>query len=126
MTIGVAMAIRDMIPMPSGQIDQTAGEYFDTQASQEASEVLNTLNEMMPVNLSLVISVAKGFFMVHFENANRPFKAFGYEHKHGIKTLFGLNAHFSGEILKAMEENSSEIILRYDRVKSIIADMTKD
>lgn len=124
-TIALAMNVCAMASLPGGEVDSPE-EYFLTNSSVLGADALEIINEIMPVDYKLTMTLAKALYLVRYELAVRPFQALGYDFDKGLATMFGLNAHIPTDVLECIRHHAREIIKNKEHFNSLIASIRKE
>lgn len=124
-TIALAMVACEMTKFPAGEVE-SPDAYFTDNAAITAAEAINVINELVPVDYRLALKLAKDMFLIRYESAYRPYKALGYDRSKGIRSIFGLSAHLSNDVLDCIQCNANEITEKYSRFQELVYDIKKD
>lgn len=124
-SIALAMVASELAKFPAGEIESPE-TYFTENAGTCSAEVVNTINELVPVDYRCALELAKNLFLIRYEMAYRPFQALGYDRSLGIRSIFGLSAHLSNDVLECIRANGQEITDKYARFKELVQDLKKD
>lgn len=123
--IALAIAVNTFTDLPAGNVDSPE-EYFDQQSGRNAADAISVINDLFPVDYRSAIRIARELYLIRYELAQKPFQAFGYNHKQGVACIFGLQAHMSEEVLNAIECSPSEILPKVGRFREIIENLRKE
>ncbi len=127
MAIALAMVANKMSDLPNGKLEgQGAQEYFLQQAGVSGAEVIGIINELMPVDHRAAASIAQNFYANRYENAFCPYTEFGANREKGLAAIFGLNCHFSEDVLDCMRKHGYEITNAYEYLLELVAQLRKE
>lgn len=124
-TIALAMAACQLVSLPGGDVDSPE-EYFLSNAGVIAAEAIESVNEIMPVNFKQALELTKNLYLVRYELAQKPFKAFGYTYEEGLASLFGLNNHLPEDVLHCMRTFARDIIYNFNQLNIVIESIRKE
>lgn len=123
--IALAIAVNTFADLPAGKVDSPE-EFFDNQAGVNAADAISVINDLFPVDFRSALRIAKELYLVRYELAQKPFAAFGYDLKCGVESIFGLQAHLSEEVLKAMACHADLIVPKVGRFREIVQNLRKE
>lgn len=116
-TIALAMLMSAMVDIPTN--DDDIEEYWRSQASAPATDFVNAVNNLMPVDYRQALELARKLFVQRYEAATMPFKGFSVTRREGVAAVFGLTKHIPENILCRLNECSRSICQHYDALSAI-------
>lgn len=123
--IALAIAVNTYSDLPAGRVDSPE-EFFAQSAGVNAADAVSVINDLFPVDYKSALRIAKELYLIRYELAQKPFDAFGYNHKCGLSSVFGLQAHLSEEVIKAIDCTPELIIPLVGRFREIIENLRKE
>lgn len=116
-TIALAMVMSSLVDLPSKGDD--VEEFWKSQAAAPASDFVNAINNLMPVDYRQALELARKLFVQRYEAATMPFKGFSVSRREGVAAVYGMTKHIPDNVLCAFNECSRNICQHYDALSSV-------
>lgn len=123
-TLALARALTLCSNLPSTPVDDVDG-FFRTHIQVELEATLNTINELMVVDVKVVMDYALKFYKVRYNAAHPQCSVFSFCCDTAIQDFFSISRSVDEAALKVICDEAAVISVRLNKFVKLIEELTK-